>query len=345
MNLSQFAYHLPKELIAKYPLAERCRSRLLTLDGTSGTLQHKQFTDLPDLIHPNDLLVFNNTQVLAARLFGQKETGGKVEILIERLLTNKEVLARVRASKKPKIDSLIQLENGIWIKVIGHADEFLQLQFLSQLSVLEILEQIGHIPLPPYLERVDEIADQTRYQTVFAKIPGAVAAPTAGLHFDKIILQTLRDKNIAMAEVTLHVGSGTFQPVRVTNIQDHKMHAEYMTINKEVCEKIQETKERGGRVIAVGTTTVRVLESASLTGNIQPYQGETKIFIYPGFKFNCVDAMVTNFHLPESSLLMLVCAFAGYEQVMKAYQEAIEQSYRFFSYGDAMLITKSCEKE
>lgn len=341
MKLKDFHYDLPPELIANYPTPERTASRLLCLDGATGELTHSQFTDVINLIEPGDLLVMNNTRVIPARLFGHKESGGKIEILIERLLGEHKVLAHVRASKTPKANSKFILENEIVVTVIAKQNDLYELEFPAEKSVLEILRTIGHMPLPPYIQRSDELSDQERYQTVYAKHPGAVAAPTAGLHFDEKLLQQLKDKGVEFAFVTLHVGAGTFQPVRVENITEHVMHAEYIEVSAEVCEKVKQAKKNGKRIIAVGTTSVRCLETAAQSGEIKPYSGDTKIFIYPGFKFHCVDALITNFHLPESTLLMLICAFAGYGNVMTAYREAVAKQYRFFSYGDAMWLFAS----
>lgn len=338
MQLKDFDYELPDELIARYPTAERSASRLLCLNRQDGQVQHKHFFELIDFLNSNDLLVFNNTKVIKARMFGQKETGGKVEILIERILKDKEVLAHVRASKSPKEKSFIYFTDEIKAEVLGRNGDLFHLNFHSKKNMLSILDKVGHIPLPPYIDRADELTDTERYQTVYAKVSGSVAAPTAGLHFDETLLEKIKAKGLDCAYVTLHVGAGTFQPVRAEDITQHKMHAELIDVNEEVCEKIKKTKERGGRIIAVGTTTVRCLETASRTGSITPYQGETDIFIYPGFKFNCIDAMVTNFHLPQSSLLMLISAFAGYETIKNTYAVAIKEKYRFFSYGDAMFI-------
>jgi S-adenosylmethionine:tRNA ribosyltransferase-isomerase len=311
---------------------------LLCLDARTGDCQDKQFRQIHEQLQAGDLLIFNNTRVIPARLFAHKETGGRVEILIERLLGEHEVLAQIRASKSPKIDSLILLENGSHVRVIGRENDLFHLCFESELPVLKLLDEIGHMPLPPYIQRPDQEQDQERYQTVYASEPGAVAAPTAGLHFDQALLDKLSEQGIQQAYVTLHVGAGTFQPVRVENIEDHRMHHEWLQVTDDVCEKIKATQQSGGRVIAVGTTAVRALESASHSGHVEAFCGDTDIFIYPGYHFKTVDAMITNFHLPESTLLMLVCAFAGCEHVMQAYRHAVEQQYRFFSYGDAMYI-------
>ncbi|UJS24122.1 tRNA preQ1(34) S-adenosylmethionine ribosyltransferase-isomerase QueA [Thiothrix winogradskyi] len=339
MKLSDFHYDLPPALIASEPLAERTASRLLILNGTSGECRDGQFTDVLDLIQPEDLLVFNNTRVIPARLHGEKVTGGKVEVLVERITGEHSALAHIRASKAPKPGTRLRLEQVIDAQVTGRQDDLFELQFLHTDSALNLLEQYGHIPLPPYIERADTPADRERYQTVFAQQPGAVAAPTAGLHFDRPLLDALRQKGVQTAAVTLHVGAGTFQPVRVQDLSQHVMHAEYADVSQEVCDAVAACRERGGRVVAVGTTSVRSLESAARDGMLKPFQGDTRLFITPGYQFRVVDVMITNFHLPESTLLMLVSAFAGYENIMQAYQHAVRREYRFFSYGDAMLMT------
>ena len=339
MQLSDFNYDLPPELIANYPLVERTESRLLCLDSKTGKIIHQQFKDVLALLQPNDLLIMNNTRVIPARLFGHKVTGGKVEILIERITGQYTALAHVRASKSPAAGSMIQLQNNITITVLGRQHDLFELKFLTEQSVLDVLAVIGHMPLPPYIARADEKMDQERYQTVYAEKPGAVAAPTAGLHFDENLLKKIKAKGVQFGFVTLHVGAGTFQPVRVQNIKDHVMHAEYIEVSPAICEQIRQTKLNGGRIVAVGTTTLRSLETASQNGEIKPYYGDTQIFIYPGFEFCCVDVLVTNFHLPQSTLLMLVSAFTGYENIMQAYKVAVAEKYRFFSYGDAMWLT------
>ncbi len=339
MRRDDFHYDLPEELIAKVPTEQRSASRLLQLRGPSGAVSHHPFTDIVDLVDASDLMVFNDTRVIPARVFGQKATGGKLEVLVERVLSEDRVLAHVRASKSPKSGSLIILEDGSEVEVAGREGALFVLQFAEGASALGVLEAIGHMPLPPYIDRADEAMDQERYQTVYARNAGAVAAPTAGLHFDEGIMQALKEKGVKQAFVTLHVGAGTFQPVRADEIADHHMHSEVMELSAEVCEQVRATKAAGKRVIAVGTTSVRCLETAALSGEIEPYQGDTNIFIYPSFRYRVVDALVTNFHLPESTLLMLVSAFAGYQHTMAAYQEAIAEQYRFFSYGDAMFIT------
>jgi len=341
MKLSDFNYQLPKDLIALYPTEKRTHSRLLGLEINTGQIQHHQFKDIIHLLKPDDLLVFNDSRVIPARLFGSKTTGGKVEILIEKILDNNHVIAHVHANRTPKINTCLQLENNIAIKIAGRHDDLFELKFLTTQPVIEILESIGHIPLPPYIDRSDELLDKERYQTVYAEHKGSVAAPTAGLHFDKSLLQQLHEKGIAMAFVTLHVGAGTFQPVRTEDIKEHKMHFEQINVTEDVCDKIKTAKAKNGRIIAVGTTSVRCLETAAHNGEIKPYIGDTNIFIYPGYQFQCVDAMITNFHLPESTLLMLISAFAEHENIMKAYQEAIKMQYRFYSYGDAMFIYKA----
>jgi S-adenosylmethionine:tRNA ribosyltransferase-isomerase len=339
LKKSDFYYELPAELIAHYPTAERSASRLLSLEGKSGKIQHRQFKELPELLNPGDLLVFNNTYVVPARLHGNKDSGGKVELLVERIINEQRFLAHIRASKTPKPGSTIRLDNDVIAVVEARHDDLYELSFHGSQSVIEVLEAIGHIPLPPYINRPDEEMDKERYQTIYANRKGAVAAPTAGLHFDQAILDRLTERGIQQAFVTLHVGAGTFQPVRVDDLSQHIMHSEYAEISAEVCELVRQTKANGKRVIAVGTTTTRVLETAAQSGTLQAFKGDTQLFIKPGYRFHCVDAMVTNFHLPESTLLMLLCAFAGYETVMKAYDEAVTERYRFYSYGDAMLVT------
>jgi S-adenosylmethionine:tRNA ribosyltransferase-isomerase len=339
MRVADFSFDLPDHLIARHPLAERSASRLLVLDGPTGNLSHRQFADLPEFLRAGDLLVFNDTRVIPARLFGQKASGGKLEILIERLLDTRRALAHVRSSKSPKAGSQILLDGGGEALMLARHDALFELEFSEDL--LPLLERVGHMPLPPYIDRPDESADRERYQTVYSARAGAVAAPTAGLHFDQPMLQRLAAMGVETAFVTLHVGAGTFQPVRVERIEDHHMHSEWLEVSAKVVEAVQACKARGGRVIAVGTTSVRSLETAARDGELKPFSGDTDIFIYPGRPFHVVDALVTNFHLPESTLLMLVSAFAGYAQTMAAYAAAIEQQYRFFSYGDAMFITRN----
>lgn len=340
MRVSDFTFELPDELIARFPLETRSASRLLCVDGNAGELQHRQFSDLTELLKPGDLLVFNDTRVIPARLFGQKASGGKIEVLIERLQGEQRALAHIRSSRAPKPGSRLLLEGGIEVEVLGRQENLFILQFDLQSSLLHALEAHGHMPLPPYMQREDQQSDRERYQTVYNRKPGAVAAPTAGLHFDQPLLDKLQVLGVETAFVTLHVGAGTFQPVKVDRVEDHHMHAEYIDVPESVCEAVRATRARGGRVVAVGTTSVRSLESASQTGEIQPFCGDSNIFIYPGYQFRSVDALITNFHLPESTLLMLVSAFAGYDHIKASYAEAIAQKYRFFSYGDAMFMTR-----
>ncbi|WP_419596949.1 tRNA preQ1(34) S-adenosylmethionine ribosyltransferase-isomerase QueA [Thiolapillus sp.] len=336
MRTSDFSYDLPRELIAQYPAQRRTGSRLLVVDQDRG-LSNRQFGDFPLLLRENDLLVFNDTRVMAARLYGHKETGGKVEILLERLLQENRALAQIRASKSPKAGSRI-LVGDAGLVVEGREGDMFILS-TEPPGFMSLMSSHGHMPLPPYIQRDDESFDESRYQTVYAEKEGSVAAPTAGLHFDESLLSELAQRGIGTARVTLHVGAGTFQPVRVENLEDHLMHAEWLQVSQAVCDKVAATKERGGRVIAVGTTSVRSLESAAAGGVLQPYEGDTRLFITPGYEFKVVDALLTNFHLPESTLLMLVCAFAGYEEVMAAYRHAVIHKYRFCSYGDAMFLS------
>lgn len=340
MRRRDFYFELPEELIAQQPLPQRSASRLLALDGDSGQWQDLQFNDLPELLRAGDLLVFNDTRVIPARLYGHKVSGGKIEILIERLLDEKRALAHVRASRSPRIGARLVLADGVPVTVLGRRGDLFELGFAGPPPLLEFLDQHGHVPLPPYIARPADASDADRYQTVYARRPGAVAAPTAGLHFDQPLLDRLAGAGVRQAFVTLHVGAGTFQPVRAERIQDHRLHTEVAEVSAQVCEQVRATCEQGGRIVAVGTTAVRSLETACQSGNIRPFQGETDLFIYPGYQFRCVDAMVTNFHLPESTLLMLVAALAGYQPVMRAYRHAVARRYRFFSYGDAMFITR-----
>jgi len=339
MHVNDFDFTLPDELIARHPTSERTGSRLLYLDGDAGTSQHLRFPDIENLLMPGDLLVFNNTRVIPARVFGQKTSGGKVEVLVERMTSDHTALAHIRANKSPKPGTELEMEGGISLVVTGREDNLFCIQCTNDEPLVDLLELHGHMPLPPYLERADDESDRERYQTVYAQKKGAVAAPTAGLHFDDAILEKLRTKGIETAFVTLHVGAGTFQPVKADKLEDHIMHAEWIDVPADVAEKVRATKAAGNRVIAVGTTSVRSLESASQSGSIQPFTGDTRIFIYPGYTFKTVDAMLTNFHLPKSTLIMLVSAFAGQEAVMAAYDEAVKEQYRFFSYGDAMFVT------
>jgi len=340
MQLSDFYFDLPEELIAAYPLEQRSSSRLLCLEGDSGELVHRTFTDIIDLVEPGDLLVFNDTRVIPARLHGQKESGGKVEMLVERVIGEKRALVHLRASRTPKEGAQLSFEGGIKAEVVGRKEGLFDLQFDITTTLIEALEQHGHMPLPPYIKREDQQSDRERYQTVYNRKPGAVAAPTAGLHFDEALFERLEAKGVNKAFVTLHVGAGTFRPVKVENIKEHQMHAEYIEVTEEVCAQVAATKAAGKRVIAVGTTSVRCLETAGAGGELKPFFGDTQIFIYPGYQYQQVDALVTNFHLPESTLMMLVSAFAGYQNTMNAYAVAVQEKYRFFSYGDAMFITR-----
>ncbi|RDL43006.1 tRNA preQ1(34) S-adenosylmethionine ribosyltransferase-isomerase QueA [Marinomonas piezotolerans] len=347
MRVSDYRFELPEELIARYPMPDRTSSRLLKLDGPTGEIDHQTFSDILEHVEPGDLMVFNNTRVIPARLFGQKASGGKLELLVERLLSEHEILAHVRCSKSPKVGNRLELgtDRGAshGAEMVGRDDTLFHLRFDE--PVLHVLEQVGHMPLPPYIERPDDESDQERYQTVYNKTPGAVAAPTAGLHFDEALLAALQAKGVETAFVTLHVGAGTFQPVRVEDVKDHVMHSEYAEVSQDVVDKVRQTKANGKRVIAVGTTSVRSLESASQSGQIEPFAADTSIFIYPGYEFKTVDVLVTNFHLPESTLIMLISAFAGYDNVMNAYRVAVAEKYRFFSYGDAMFITQNPKAE
>ncbi len=348
MRVADFTFELPESLIAHYPQAQRSGCRLLSLNGPDGELTHGVFTDLLDKLNPGDLLVFNNTRVIPARIFGRKASGGKIEVLIERMLDDKRVLAHVRSSKAPKpgTELLLGDDENVQATMVARHDALFEIEFHDERPVLDILNVIGHMPLPPYIDRPDEDADRELYQTVYSQKPGAVAAPTAGLHFDEPLLAALREKGIETAFVTLHVGAGTFQPVRVDTIEDHIMHAEYAEVPQEVVDAVLACKARGNRVVAVGTTSVRSLESAAQAAQdalIAPFFGDTKIFIYPGYHYQVIDVLVTNFHLPESTLIMLVSAFAGYQHTMQAYQQAVAEKYRFFSYGDAMFITRNPE--
>ena len=350
MRVSDFSFDLPEALIARYPKTERTASRLMTLNGNSGAITDGVFTDIVAQLNAGDLLVFNNTRVIPARMFGQKASGGKIEVLVERVVDQNTALAHIRASKSPKVGSELFLGNedsDVKVKatMVARHGALFELKFNSDESVLTILDKIGHMPLPPYIDRPDEDSDKERYQTVYNEKPGAVAAPTAGLHFDEALLEKIKAKGVELAFVTLHVGAGTFQPVKVDEITDHIMHAEYVEVSDEVVTQIKKTKAAGGRVVAVGTTSVRSLESAAKFAqdkneSLSAFYGDTDIFITPGYQFQIIDALVTNFHLSESTLLMLVSAFSGYDHIMSAYQHAISQEYRFFSYGDAMFLTK-----
>lgn len=337
MQIADFDYQLPSELIAQQPLPDRAASRLLCLDKTHGVCKHQQFSNLGTFLRQGDLLIFNNTKVIPARLFGQKQTGGQIEILIERIVSTDTAWAHVRASKAPKIGSKLFVADS-QLQVIGREEALFKLQITAPLTLMDLLTQQGHMPLPPYIMREDNNQDLKRYQTVYASQEGAVAAPTAGLHFTEQLIADLQRQGVNTAYLTLHVGAGTFQPVRVDNIHEHHMHKEWINVSQNIIDQIKQTKQAGGRVIAVGTTVVRSLETAVRDGELQAYQGDTDIFIYPGFEFKVIDSLITNFHLPKSTLLMLVSALAGMENIKQAYQAAIEERYRFFSYGDAMLI-------
>jgi len=346
MKVSQFSFDLPPHLIARYPQPERSTSRLLKLNGNNGVLFDGQFIDVLDNVNSGDLMIFNDTRVIPARVFGKKESGGKLEVLVERMLDEHSVLAHVRCSKSPKVGSKIILDGDIHVTMIARHDTLFELRFDDTRSVLDILEAVGHMPLPPYIDRPDEDSDKERYQTVYNKKPGAVAAPTAGLHFDDVMMAKLKAKGVQIEFVTLHVGAGTFQPVKVETLNEHVMHKEYIEVSQSVSDKVMATKAAGKRVITVGSTSMRSLESAAMKALdndqlIAPFYGDSDIFIYPGYEFKVVDAMITNFHLPESTLIMLISAFAGYDNVMNAYQHAIDNEYRFFSYGDAMFIEKA----
>jgi len=341
MRTTDFDFNLPDELIAQFPATERSASRLLRLDGKTGAISDQLFRQLPEFLQTGDLLVFNDTRVIKARLAGVKTSGGKVEVLVERILDDHRALAHVRASRAPKPGSHLLLADTLEAEVMERQDDLFLLHFLSETPILDFLEQHGALPLPPYISHAADNTDEERYQTVYAREPGAVAAPTAGLHFDPDMLELLQQRGIDIAYVTLHVGAGTFQPVRVDNIAEHKMHSELYSVPPETVALIKQTQSRGGKVTAIGTTALRALESAARTGELLTGNGETDIFITPGYRFQVVERLLTNFHLPKSTLLMLVSAFAGLEHIQQAYQHAIEQRYRFFSYGDAMLIERA----
>lgn len=341
MKTSEFDFFLPDELIARYPLPERTASRLLHVDGRSGALEDRRFADLPGLCRPGDLLVFNDTRVIKARLHGEKATGGKVEALVERVLSEHEALLFIRASHAPKPGSTVRFTGCLTARVLERRDDLFLLSFDPAHTVLEWLERIGEVPLPPYMERAAEASDEARYQTVYARNPGAVAAPTAGLHFDTAMLARLEALGVATAFVTLHVGAGTFQPVRVEAVADHRMHTERYVIPAQTVAAVRAAKARGGRICAVGTTSLRALEAAAQTGELRAGEGETDLFITPGYGFRVVERLITNFHLPRSTLLMLVSAFGGTELLRRAYAHAVASRYRFFSYGDAMLIERA----
>jgi S-adenosylmethionine:tRNA ribosyltransferase-isomerase len=337
MQAADFHFDLPPDLIAQEPLAERSASRLLHVGTTQ--LADLSFGQLPGLLRANDLLVLNDTRVIPARLFGKKSTGGRIEVLLERILDDTTALVQMRSSKSPKPGAQLEFDGGSSAELLRREGSFFVLRF--SMPALDVFNSDGHMPLPPYIDRADTAADAERYQTVFSAEPGAVAAPTAGLHFDTALLQQIEALGVTVAKVTLHVGAGTFQPVRQEQIDAKELHSERVVVSQALCDAAASTRSNGGRVIAVGTTVVRCLEAAAQSGALQPYNGETTLFIQPGYRFNAVDAMVTNFHLPASSLLMLVSAFAGYEQVMLAYRHAVAERYRFFSYGDAMFLERS----
>ncbi|KAF1713388.1 tRNA preQ1(34) S-adenosylmethionine ribosyltransferase-isomerase QueA [Pseudoxanthomonas sangjuensis] len=338
MKKTDFHYDLPPELIAQAPLPERSASRMLVVPPGDAPFDDRHVRDLPQLLRKGDLLVFNDTRVIPARLFGQKETGGRVEILIERLLPGNEARAQIGASKSPKPGGRIALDGGGSAEVLGRDGEFYHLRFDVPAALESWLQQVGRLPLPPYIQREPGADDDERYQTVFAKELGAVAAPTAGLHFDDALLEALRGIGVEFGHVTLHVGAGTFQPVRVEDLREHRMHSEWLNVGAELVAQARKARANGGRVIAVGTTVLRALESAMKDGELRPFAGETRIFIFPGYRIRSIDALVTNFHLPESTLLMLVSAFAGRSRIFAAYEHAVRERYRFFSYGDAMLL-------
>tara|TARA_R110002096_G_scaffold394610_2_gene589902 strand:- start:163 stop:1206 length:1044 start_codon:yes stop_codon:yes gene_type:complete len=338
-TIDDFDYDLPKELIALEPASDRDGSRLLHVSRSSDVFEDKRFCNIVDYLQAGDLLILNDTKVFPARLFASKQTGGKVEILAERILDNGLFKAQIKSNRTPKPGSVLSIDQDVSLQVCEREEEFFILKFLSDIPAMEIFQQYGHIPLPPYIEREDTTRDRSRYQTVYADQLGAVAAPTAGLHFTEDLLAKIKQQKVDVATITLHVGAGTFKPVKVSDPSQHEMHSEFAYVPQSVCEKILRTKQQGGRVVAVGTTCVRALESAALSGDLKSFSGDTDIFIYPGFEFKVVDALITNFHLPRSTLLMLISALAGYEKIQRAYQHAIDQRYRFYSYGDAMLIT------
>jgi len=340
MQLSDFDYELPPELIAQHPLPERTGSRLMCLGGSPGVIQDRRFSELPRHLRRGDLLILNDTRVIPARLFGRKETGGRIELLVERVLDAHRLLAQLRMSKSPRPGSRIHISDDAVLEIEGRRDEFFVLRNRGMIPLGALLEKYGHTPLPPYIRRPDSEPDRERYQTVYAQIPGAVAAPTAGLHFDPPLLGELRSAGVEVSKITLHVGAGTFQPVRVEDLAAHRMHPEQTAVSSQVCEAIDTCRTRGGRVVAVGTTVVRALETAARCGTLRPFSGDTRIFIHPGFPFQVVDVLLTNFHLPKSTLLMLVSAFGGHARVMAAYRHAVAAGYRFYSYGDAMLLTR-----
>jgi len=340
MRRSDFYYELPDELVAQQPLGDRSASRLLTVDGDAGTWCDGLFRELPEQLAPGDLLVLNDTRVIPARVFGRKESGGRVELLVERLVGERGLVGQLRVSKSPAPGAEILFDGGASGRVTGRTGPDGALYELTlDRPVLDWLEEAGRMPLPPYIRRAADESDRSRYQTVYGRKPGAVAAPTAGLHFDQGLLAQLHARGVHTATITLHVGAGTFQPVRTEDPREHRLHAERVEVDEAACEAVAAARARGGRVVAVGTTVVRSLETAAADGTLAPYREETELFILPGYRFRVIDALVTNFHLPESSLLMLVCAFGGQQTVLGAYRHAVRERYRFFSYGDAMFLT------
>ncbi|HEY7906698.1 MAG TPA: tRNA preQ1(34) S-adenosylmethionine ribosyltransferase-isomerase QueA [Wenzhouxiangella sp.] len=340
MKVEDFNYTLPDELIAQYPLPNRSDSRMLVVDRDRDDLVDSSVKKLTDYLLPGDLLVFNNTRVIPARLWAKKASGGQVEIMIERVEDETHLIAQLRVNRKPVVGTRLLIEQQpeeIEIDVLEREGEFWRLRLVKG-AWSQVLIDHGHMPLPPYIERADEASDQERYQTVYSAVPGAVAAPTAGLHFDEDLLAKIKNHGVEMGFCTLHVGAGTFQPIRADQVEDHIMHKEWMQVDQGLVDQVKQTKARGGRVIAVGTTAVRSLETAAQGGEIEPYQGDSQLFIYPGFTFNVIDGLLTNFHLPGSTLVMLVSAFSGREKILAAYQHAIDERYRFFSYGDATLL-------
>jgi|TARA_B110000238_G_scaffold122661_1_gene132768 S-adenosylmethionine:tRNA ribosyltransferase-isomerase len=338
LSTDDFDYDLPKELIALEPASHRDGSRLLVVPRSKDPFEDKHFSDIVDYLQPGDLLILNDTKVFPGRLFAYKQTGGKVEILAERMLDDGQFKAQIKSNRTPKEGAVLNVHEDLTVQVCGRDEEFFILKFISDLPVMEIFQRYGHIPLPPYIQREDTHSDVSRYQTVYADQLGAVAAPTAGLHFTQDLLAKIKRQHIDIETITLHVGAGTFKPVKVANPSQHQMHSEFAQVSQSVCDKVELTKAQGGRVVAVGTTCVRALESAALEGKLKTFTGDTNIFIYPGFEFKVVDALITNFHLPRSTLLMLISALAGHEKIQHAYQHAIDQRYRFYSYGDAMMI-------
>jgi S-adenosylmethionine:tRNA ribosyltransferase-isomerase len=340
LKLSDFDFELPPELIAQFPAAERSASRLLRLDGNSGEFHDRQFRDLPEFVNSGDVMVMNDTRVIKARLIGRKSSGGQIEALVERVLDRERVLAQVRASKSPSAGTRLLFAHGATAEVLGRRGEFFELRFIDCDDVYALLERAGSVPLPPYIRHQPDAGDAARYQTIYAREQGAVAAPTAGLHFDDALLAALEARGVKLAWLTLHVGAGTFQPVRAENLAEHQMHSEWYSLPQSTVDAVNAARVAGRSVIAVGTTSLRALEAAAAAGELRAGSAETQIFLVPGYKFRVVDRLITNFHLPRSTLLMLVCAFAGIDNIRRAYRHAVENRYRFFSYGDAMLIEK-----